>query len=379
MHEYDAVVVGARCAGSSTAMLMARAGMRVLLLDRVHPTRDTLSTHALMRAGVLQLDRWGLLDRITAAGTPAVTGTTFHYADGAEHVALTAPLYAPRRTVLDPILVAAARDAGADVRSSTAVTAIERDPTGRVATVVTADGGRHSGRWVVGADGTGSVVAASVGAPIERQGTGATAVVYGYWPGLELAEYRWVFRPDACAGAIPTNDGETCIFVAASPSRIGRGGLDVLRAVLGEASPELAARIAGTAPARGVRRHGGRPGYLRRPWGSGWALVGDAGYWKDPISAHGLTDALRDAELLAVAIIDAASGRTDEPTAFGAYHATRDRVSLALFTVTDAIAAMRWTDEEIPGLLLQLNAAMNDEVDLITGLDAPGQLIGWAG
>ena len=60
---------------------MARAGLRVLLLDRVHPARDTLSTHALMRAGVLQLDRWGLLDRIVAAGTPAVTGTTFHYAD----------------------------------------------------------------------------------------------------------------------------------------------------------------------------------------------------------------------------------------------------------------------------------------------------------
>ena len=77
-HEYDAVVVGARCAGSATALLMARAGLRVLLLDRVHPSRDTLSTHALMRAGVLQLDRWGLLDRITAAGTPAVTGTTFH-------------------------------------------------------------------------------------------------------------------------------------------------------------------------------------------------------------------------------------------------------------------------------------------------------------
>ena len=121
-HEYDAVVVGARCAGSATALLMARAGLRVLLLDRVHPSRDTLSTHALMRAGVLQLDRWGLLDQITAAGTPAVTGTTFHYADAAEHVALTAPLYAPRRTVLDPILFDAALAAGVEARIGVDVT-----------------------------------------------------------------------------------------------------------------------------------------------------------------------------------------------------------------------------------------------------------------
>ena len=102
MTEYDAVVVGARCAGSATAMLLARAGMRVLLLDRTHPGQDTLSTHALMRAGVVQLDRWGVLPRIVEAGTPPVTATTFHYADRAETVALAAPLYAPRRRCSTP-------------------------------------------------------------------------------------------------------------------------------------------------------------------------------------------------------------------------------------------------------------------------------------
>jgi len=151
MHEYDAVVVGARCAGSATAMLMARAGMRVLLLDRVHPTRDTLSTHALMRAGVLQLDRWGLLDRIAAAGTPAVTGTTFHYADGAEHVALTAPLYAPRRTVLDPILLAAAEEAGVETRFGVDVHAVTRADSGRVTGVrATVRGDKSSASAVSG-------------------------------------------------------------------------------------------------------------------------------------------------------------------------------------------------------------------------------------
>ncbi len=108
---------------------------------------------------------------------------------------------------------------------------------------------------------------------------------------------------------------------------------------------------------------------MRRAWGSGWALVGDAGYWKDPLTAHGLTDARRDAELLARAVIAAASGAVDERAAFAAYQATRDRVSLPLFRATDAIASQRWTDEEIGGLLLQASAAMAVEVDELDGLD----------
>ena len=129
-------------------MLMARAGLRVLLLDRVHPGRDTLSTHALMRAGVLQLDRWGLLDEITAAGTPSITGTTFHYADADEHVALNAPLYAPRRTVLDPVLLDAAVAAGVEVELGVDVTRVTRDDTGRVNGVRVRRGPGRSGLCV---------------------------------------------------------------------------------------------------------------------------------------------------------------------------------------------------------------------------------------
>ena len=203
---------------------------------------------------------------------------------------------------------------------------------------------------------------------MQRRGSGATAVVYGYWSDLDADGYEWVFRPDACAGAIPTNDGQTCVFAAASPARIGRGGIDVLRDVVAAASPDLAGRLADAAAPAGVRSFGGRPGHLRQAWGPGWALVGDAGYWKDPISAHGLTDALRDAELLALAVIDAASGRHPERAAFTDYHRTRDRLSLPLFDVVDTIAGMRWTDSEIPALLLRLNAAMTDEVETLAGL-----------
>src|SRR5262249_35548194 len=165
---------------------------------------------------------------------------------------------------------------------------------------------RHEARWVIGADGVRSLIARAVGARFERWGTGATAVVYGYWSDLPLEGYEWIFRPDACAGALPTNHGQTCVFAGATPARIGQGRIDTLRRVVAAASPSLAERLAAATAPAGVRTFGGYPGYMRRPWGAGWALVGDAGHWKDPISAHGLSDALRDSELLARAIISAA-------------------------------------------------------------------------
>ena len=106
---------------------------------------------------------------------------------------------------------------------------------------------------------------------------------------------------------------------------------------------------------------------MRRSWGPGWALVGDAGYFKDPLTAHGLTDALRDAELLARGIIAVIDG-ADERDALARYQMTRDALSTALFDVTDVIAGHRWTDEEIPSLLPQLNAAMAGEVQALAAL-----------
>ena len=375
---HDVVVVGARAAGAATAMLLARAGLDVLVVDRGRYGADTLSTHALMRAGVVQLQRWGLLDDVIDAGTPAVRTTTFTYADEEVHVTIKPShgvdaLYAPRRTVLDPILVDAARAAGASFDYGTSVTDILRDRTGRVGGVEGRDRDgravRHEARWVVGADGLRSLVADAVEAPIERRGTGVTAAVYGYWSGLATDGYQWVFRPDACAGVIPTNDDHTCVFAASTPERIGRGGMDILHEVVRAAAPTLADRVASATQPRGVRTFGGVPGYMRVPWGAGWALVGDAGYWKDPIGAHGLTDALRDAELLARAITAIATGDATESDALGHFHQTRNRISLPLFDVVDTIAGMRWSEAEIPGLLRELSSAMSDEVDVVAGFD----------
>jgi 2-polyprenyl-6-methoxyphenol hydroxylase-like FAD-dependent oxidoreductase len=379
-HNYDVAVVGARAAGAATACLLARSGLRVLLVDRARYGADTLSTHALMRGGVLQLSRWGLLDEVIAAGTPPVRRTTFRYANTVVPIPIKSShgvdaLYAPRRTVLDPILVDAAVAAGVDVRFGIAVTDVERANHGTVTGIVgrTRDGQpfRAGARIVIGADGIRSTIAERVGAPVERLGTSAAAVTYGYWSGLATDGYEWNFRPDAASGVIPTNDGQVCVFASASPRRIGRGGLEPLVRIVAESSPNLASRLAAATPPSALRTFTGQPGHVRRSWGRGWALVGDAGYFKDPLSAHGLTDALRDAELLARGVIAVVVDGAAEDDALAGYQTTRDALSAALFDVMDVIAGHRWTDDEIADLLLQLSAAMADEVDALAALPAP--------
>jgi flavin-dependent dehydrogenase len=376
---HDVIVVGARAAGAATAMLLARAGLDVLVLDRSRYGTDTMSTHALMRGGVLQLHRWGLLDRVIAAATPAVRRTVFDYGDDQVTVAIKPAhgvdaLYAPRRTVLDRILIDAARREGATVRYGVNVTDVVRDAAGRVVGVR----GQHiagghvepRARWIVGADGARSVIARAVGAPIERAGTAAMAYMYGYWDGIGSDAYEWSYRPRACSGVIPTNDGQACVFVGTTPARLGRGGLAVFHRLLAEASPTAARRLWHAGGPSGIRRFLGRPGFMRRPHGPGWALVGDASHWKDPIGAHGLTDAMRDAELLARAVVAAFDDPGAAEHALDGYHRTRDELSRPLFDVVDEIAAMRWDHGEIPALLRRLSSTMADEVTHLAGLDA---------
>ena len=372
MTEYDAVVVGARCAGSATAMLLARAGMRVLLLDRAHPGTDTLSTHALMRGAVVQLDRWGVLPRIVAAGTPPVTATTFHYAGRAETVALREPLYAPRRPVLDSALLDAALEAGVDAHLGADVTEVERDGTGRVTGVRYRVRGPRGGQYqagarlTVGADGLRSGVARAVEAPVTWQGRAASACVYGYWPAVTATAYEWFYRPGVTAGIIPTNDGQVCIWAGVPADRFAAarhtGNHGVFADVLARMAPERAGDGDRVGRLRGFPGH---PAFLRRPFGPGWALVGDAGYVKDPLTAHGITDALRDAELLARAAVDGS------PAAFAGYEAQRDVLARPLLDVAERIAAYEWDLTDIEGLLRAESAAMRPEVAVVRGFDEP--------
>src|SRR5262245_20106466 len=197
---YDAIVVGARVAGASTALLLARAGLSVLVVDRSARGSDTTSTHALMRPGLMLLQRWGVLGPIVAAGTPPIRLTTFHYAEDGVPVPFQArdgleALYAPRRTLLDAVLADPAAAAGAHVAHDASVGAIVRDPSGRVRGVQVTDRAGQTYRVdsdiVIGADGARSGVARAVNADVLRAGRHLGTIVYGYWRNLELDGTHW--------------------------------------------------------------------------------------------------------------------------------------------------------------------------------------------
>jgi len=388
MNGYDVVIVGGRVAGASTALLLARAGVRVALVDRSHACSDTLSTHALMRAGVMQLSRWGVLDRVIAAGTPAIGSTQFHYADGRSVRVSIRPsagvdaLYAPRRYLLDRLLVNAAEEAGVEVLHETTVIALRRDEQGRVRGVHAVG---RSGRPVelpasttVGADGIRSMVAELVQAPVVRQGRSSSAVLFRYVTGLPSDGYEWAYGTGAALGLIPTNDGQTCVFVSTTPERmraLRRTGTEhAFSTLLARAAPALLDRVGAAVPVGRFHGWAGVPGHVRRSWGPGWALVGDAGYFKDPITAHGMTDALRDAELLAMEILESKGGALPEAVAFARYQATRDRLSGELLAATEEVAAYDWDMDCVQTLLRRVSSAMSDEVDYLQTL--PDRRIG---
>jgi 2-polyprenyl-6-methoxyphenol hydroxylase-like FAD-dependent oxidoreductase len=387
INRWDVIVVGARAAGAATAMLLARAGRRVLCVDRSRYGGDTMSTHALMRGGVLQLQRWGLLDDVVAAGTPPVRRTVFHY--GAETVGVSIrpsagvdALYAPRRTVIDAMLVDAAQRAGATVEFGTAVTGLHRSSDGRVDGVVLgsrrADAVHGVARveyapLVIGADGRGSLVARLSGADISVAGRSAGSFLYGYWADFPTDGYEWFYGDGITAGAIPTNAGLTCVFIGGPPARIQQlveeRSAPAAFAALAEPAGigHRIQRAARAEPVRYVRAL--PPSYLRTAHGPGWALVGDAGHWLDPMSTHGMTSAFRDAELLAQAVLSAPAGSPAQLSALSGYQTTRDRLSSPMIQVTEEIAAYRWDLTRIRTLLRTLSSAMTDEVEALGALD----------
>jgi 2-polyprenyl-6-methoxyphenol hydroxylase-like FAD-dependent oxidoreductase len=377
----DVIVVGARCAGAPTAMLLARAGFDVLLLERASLPSDTLSTHAIARSGVVQLDRWGLLDQVVASGAPPLRDVWF-CADGerthrqvkdrfgVDH------LVAPRRLVLDAILARAAVEAGATLRTGVTVTGVVRDDAGRVAGVeVRSDGGTTvtPARLVIGADGLRSKIGREVGAQVRVSAPASGAAHYAYhrgdWDGLEYHLHDGAF-----SGIFPTHDGEACTWVCAPSERAE----EIRRAaptpdaafdrMLRELAPSLAERLEGTARTSGVRGAIGLPNHLRAAAGPGWALVGDAGYHRDPVTGLGMSDAFRDADLLASALAEASAGATDRDLdgATARYDRQREARALPLFDLTVAMAAFPPV-EEMRDLQRRLAAAIDEEAAHVSG------------
>ncbi len=375
--EYDVVIVGARVAGASTAMLLARQGLRVLVVDRGRPGTDTLSTHALMRPAVWLLSQWGLLDEIRAAATPAIHSTAFHYGDDVLDIPITPTpgvdaLYAPRRTIIDRLLVDAAVAAGAHVAFGVGFRGALRDDAGRVcgARLRTAGGEVVvRSRLVVGADGVHSTVAREVGAHVVEECSYASGTIYAYFAGVAGDRSEWFWGRRVAAGRIPTNDGLTCVFVSVPSRRLREQLAGAVEStfwnVLQEATPSFAQKLRGGLRASGFRGHGGHVGYLRRAHGPGWVLVGDAGYFKDPLTAHGMTDALRDAALLARCIDH--DGTTD----LGGYETTRDALSREMLSLTDEVASFRWNLPQLQQLHRRLSGLMKQELQVLDALVCP--------
>jgi flavin-dependent dehydrogenase len=375
---YDVVVIGARCAGAATAMLLARRGLRVLLADRERYGADTLSTHALMRGGVLQLHRWGILDGVKAAGTPTVRSTSFHYGDDVVEVQIKPKdgvdgLYAPRRTVIDSLLVDAARSAGAEVLFETRLMELLRQDKRVCGVRLRSANGEQfevSAKLVIGADGVHSTVANLVGAEPYKTGRHATGVVFSYWADTAITGYHWCYRPGVSVGVIPTNDGQACVFVSVSQRRFhDEVSADVdagYRRLLKECNPMLGAVVERASRMEKYRGFAGQVGFFRQSNGPGWALVGDAGYFKDPLTAHGMTDALIDAELLARA---AAQGNE---RALAEYQRARDDRAMQLFDVTDAIASYDWDLTKVAELHRSLSDEMKKETAAVASWSPGG-------
>jgi 2-polyprenyl-6-methoxyphenol hydroxylase-like FAD-dependent oxidoreductase len=386
--QHDVVVVGARAAGSATALLLARLGHDVGVVERAELPSDTVSTHVLSRTGVVSLDRWGLLDAVIASGAPPIRAVTFHTEDGCTTFRVKDKsgvdcLVAPRRYILDTLLANAARDAGARVHMGVSVHEVIRGPGGRAAGVRGRDlrGApvEIRARFIVGADGLGSTVAQSVGAPIvvDRGAGGATQ--YAYFSGLPWPEIEFFTRPGSYAGVFPTHHGEAAIWVC-TPSAVARAARRTTTPeaayanLLARAAPTLVTQLRHAQRTSKVRGMLSAPNQIRRAVGPGWALVGDAACHRDPITGHGLSDAYRDAELLALTLDGVLRAEVAEPAALEAYDSTRRRELAQIFDLTCRMAAFppvpAFTD-----LTRRLGAAIDDAAAVIAARPVPAALV----
>jgi flavin-dependent dehydrogenase len=361
--EYDAIVVGARCAGSTTAMLLARRGYRVLLVDRVAFPADTVSTHLVHAPGVAALTRWGLLDRVVDSGCPPVERYSFDFGPFTitgrpRPWADVDTAYGPRRTILDTILVEAAAEAGAEVRQRFTVDEIVAEDGTVVGLRGRGDGGgtvSERARVVIGADGRNSRVAKAV-RPEQYCEKGVLQwSYYTYWSDLPVNGMEITIRPDRGWGAFPTNDGLTVLVVGwpAAEGAAYRADVEANYLKTLELSPAVAERV---RSARREARFAGGPvdNYVRKPFGPGWALVGDAGYNKDPVTAQGISDAFRDAELCAAALDEVFDGGRSFDDAMSAYQQARDAHALPMYEFTAQLATLEPPPPEVQQLLAAL-------------------------
>lgn len=377
---YDVIVIGARTAGSPTAMLLARKGYRVLAVDRATFPSDTLSTHVLHAPGVAALQRWGLLDEVVDTGCPPITGYSFDFgpitiSGTTKPVDGIRTAYAPRRTVLDAILVAAARRAGVEVREGYNVDEVLVED-GQVVGI--GSGGREDrARLVIGADGRNSHLAKVVGAVDYETKPRLQYSYFTYFSGLPTDQLENFIRPDRGFACAPTNDGLTMVVCGWPYAEAQAYKADVEANFLQtlQLAPEFAARVADAkreAPFLG----GAVPSWFRKPYGDGWALVGDAGYNKDPITAQGISDAFLDAERCTDAIDQWLGGGRPFVEVMSAWHRERDAKAMPIYEFTSQLATLELPPPEMQQLLGAVHGnqdAMDGFVSVCSGAVSPAE------
>jgi len=376
---YDAIVVGARCAGSPTAMLLARRGYRVLLLDKATFPSDTMSTHLVHPPGVAALERWGLLERLVATGCPPVETYSFDFgpltiAGSPRPVDGIARAYCPRRTVLDELLVEAAVEAGAELREGFTVDEISSD-NGTVTGIRghATEGGAvtERARVVIGADGKHSLVAKTVKPDEYNERRSHQAMYYAYWSNLPSGGFETTIRTDDRRGwaAVPTHDDLTVLPFGWPIEEFHANRKDIEGNFFAamDLVPEFAERVRAATRESKFVGSAELPGYFRKPFGPGWALLGDAGYHKNPITAMGINDAFRDAELVAGALDDAFSGRRSYEEGMSEYQEIRDRAAMPIYEFTDEFAQLQPPPPEMQQLIGAMHGnqqAMDDFVSV---------------
>jgi 2-polyprenyl-6-methoxyphenol hydroxylase-like FAD-dependent oxidoreductase len=376
--QYDVIVVGARCAGAPTAMLLARGGYRTLLVDKATFPSDTVSTHLIHPPGVAALRRWGVLDRLTATGCPPIHTYTFDFGDvtlaGSPAFDGAPVAYGPRRTVLDKLLVEAASEAGAEVSEGFSVGNVLRED-GRVVGIHGRDGGGRTttkrARVVVGADGRHSLVARTVGPEQYHEKPPLLAGYYAYWSGLPMdGRFETYVRPNRGFAAWPTNDDLTLVIAAWPYPEFEANRRDIEGNYLKTLAlaPTFAERV---DPGQRESRFYGSAvhNYFRKPYGPGWVLVGDAGYDRDFITAQGIQDAFRHAELCAAALNDAFSGARTFEAAMDDYQSARDGQALPMYEFTCQLATLEPPPPELEYLLGAM-AGNQDAMDGFARLNA---------
>jgi 2-polyprenyl-6-methoxyphenol hydroxylase-like FAD-dependent oxidoreductase len=347
---YDVIVVGARVAGAATAMLLARQGLRVLAVDRASFPSDTISSHQLQVPGVALLNRWGLLGKLTAAGTPPTRWVRFDAGGGLvingrfpAYEGVDA-LYSPRRALLDTILVEAAREAGAEIRENFRVTQVTA-AGGQVTGIRGSARGRpevtETASLVIGADGKRSLVAGAVGARRYRERPVRSFASYSYWSGVPVSKGELYQRPGRAVAVFPTNGELTMVYVAAPMAGFASARADLnghyLRTL--DLCGDLGERIRAGSRAERLRTTPDQPNTFRCSHGPRWALAGDAGVVMDSISAQGMANALRDADRLSAAVVAGLGGGRPLAAALHDHQRQRDRAIRGMYDFTLGLAA----------------------------------------